>query len=235
MEKYVPDIQENVRKTYPKFRQGVIKTVSLSPREEQPAVAEVKRWEFANKENDTGFVLQPDSFAFHTTRYKTFPEFLEQFQSALTQIDDILHIGLIERIGLRYVDLVEPQKGEEIGNYLIPGLAGFPLDQLNSTPIFTQMESLGQTPLGTLILRVTEKRDDKVLPPDLSPCGLSVPRVAKPTEQSTFLDFDHFLERSMDFSVQVVVELIDKLHDTTSQAFWATISEYAVERWMNGR
>jgi uncharacterized protein (TIGR04255 family) len=194
-------------------------------------VSKINRWEFANKESDTGFIIQADSFVYHTTNYSGFKEFIEEFEFALSQVNDAVEISLVERIGLRYIDAVEPNKGDALDSYIVEGLAGFPLRELGVNMLISHTEAVAQTSLGTLLLKATIKNDDRVLPPDLSPVGLTVRRSVSADTPTAIFDFDHYCEKSIEFSVEEVVKRMSKLHAITSNAFWTTVTEHAIQQW----
>lgn len=231
MEKYIPDIQEQVRKVFPKYKKTVVQSLTVGANDQAPDVSRVDRWEFANKESDTGFILQADSFVFHTTNYEKFKDFIGHFKFALTQVQDAVDISLVERVGLRYIDAIEPKDGEDLGKYMVPGLCGFPLGKLNTNMLISHTEAVARSAVGTLILKATQKQDSRVLPPDLSPVGLFVQRSMPQDRTTAIFDFDHYCEQSFDFSVEEIVKRAAQLHDVTSKAFWATVTDYAIEQW----
>ena len=75
-------------------------------------------------------------------------------------------------------------------------------------------------------------RNADPLPPDISSHGLEIPRETPSDKPTVILDFDHFSDNSMDYSTEEVVACIRRLHDTTSKAFWATITEHAINKWL---
>ena len=231
MEKYIPDIQERVRKIFPKYRKAVLQSLTVGAGDQAPDLSKVDRWEFSNKDSDTGFVIQADSFVFHTTNYNKFEDFIEQFKFTLTHVQDAIDVSLVERIGLRYVDAIEPKAGEELGGYMVPGLYGFPLAELNAGMLISHTEAVAKTEVGTLILKATQKRDNRVLPPDLSPVGITVRRSIPDDRPTAIIDFDHYCEQSVDFAVDEIIKKITQLHDVTSIAFRATITDHAVQQW----
>lgn len=231
MEQFIPAIQERVRKSFPKFRKGIIQALTIGPTDQAPVFNQVTRWEFANKGSDTGFILQPDSFVFQTTNYQGFDDFINNIQFALDQINLSADISLVERIGLRYIDAIDPKEGETLGDYIVPGLSGFPIEPLNAKLLVSHTETVAQSALGTLLLKATTKTNGQVLPPDISPIGLILQKTVSTETPSAIFDFDHFCERSMEFSVNEVIKKITELHDITSQAFWGTVTPHAVEQW----
>lgn len=230
-EKYVSDIQEQVRKQYPLFKKTVTQTLAIGGPGQQPDVSEVTRWEFANKEKNTGFILQKDSFVFHTTAYETFGSFLDLFRSALAAVNKYLDISLVQRIGLRYVDAIETDVSDKLRLYLVSGLAGFPTEEFGLNQLISYTESISQTEIGQLIMKVTQKTDGRTLPPELSPVGLEIPRTLDNSRPSALLDFDHFSENQIDFDIETVVATLTKLQGVSAEAFRETVTEYAIDKW----
>jgi uncharacterized protein (TIGR04255 family) len=231
MDDYMPRIQEQVRTAFPRFRKGTLHALQIGPAGQPQGSVPVNRWEFANKENDSGFILQLDSFIFHTTAYQTFENFLDQFQNTLTSVHKILKLSLVERIGLRYIDVIEPAVGVELTDYLVPGLAGFPYSQFDAKSIVTRTESIAATEIGKLVLRCTKSAGGELIPSELFPITLKLPRTVDKEKITAMLDSDHYTERSFDFGVDTISKLMSQLHEIISQAFWTVITDKAYEQW----
>jgi uncharacterized protein (TIGR04255 family) len=73
IERYVPEIQEKLRKRYVNMQ--VSKFVFVTPGSTRPVISLVSRYEFPDKEERTAVVLGPKSIAVHTNKYETFDDF----------------------------------------------------------------------------------------------------------------------------------------------------------------
>jgi len=238
MAKYVPEIQEEfLRHGYPNFNAGKIQQVQFGP--DKIETSSQDRWEFSNKEGSTNIILLKDSFVLQTTAYVKFEDFAKELKLASSIIlskTEHDKFGRLLRIGLRYVDLIQPRAGEDFRYYLRPGLHGLSDDIFKPETGRVQLECAGQTDVdgnvGTMVVRIAQNNQGMDLPPDL--VG-SAPKRAKRVEKNelvTFVDIDHYLEG--DFEPQA--ELIEKntylLHDQIIKTFHNyVITEEAVEAW----
>jgi uncharacterized protein (TIGR04255 family) len=231
MEKFIPEIQEQFRKIYPKFQKGVTQSLHIGADGQPKESIQVHRWEFSNKEQTTGFVLQVDSFVFHTSDYENFESFLSQLSDALSVINKILDIDLIERLGLRYIDVIAPNGGKTLNDYLNPGIAGLPYEELDVELTVSFYETVTKSDLGKLVLRTLKNFDAVNMPQDLFPVNLKLKNPATKGNLSALLDSDHYIEKTMDYDLNEIQNYFSKLQALISKSFWSAITEVAVNKW----
>ncbi len=232
--KYIPAIQNVFRKDYPRFIKGDTRNLRLNPHA-PPEVSVVPRFEFQNKERTCGIVVQSDNVAVHVSRYSSFDVFCSSLRYALDTVHSEVTLGLIDRIGLRYVDVVRPSGGEDLKQYLHPGLVGLNDADVGVRNSIRMSIYQGETDSGTLLFRLAQRNDRGFLPLDVEPSPLShdQPEV-RPGELVTLLDFDHFRDftrEPLDFSTDVVLQYLWRLHDNTDLAFRAAVTQYALDAW----
>jgi uncharacterized protein (TIGR04255 family) len=171
----------------------------------------------------------------HVSRYSSFDFFCSSLQYALDTVHSVVTLGLIDRIGLRYVDVVRPSEGEELGQYLHPGLLGLNDADVGVRRSIRMSVFQGETEAGTLLFRLAQRNDGGFLPPDVEPSPLSHEQPdVQPGEIVTLLDFDHFREftkEPLDFSTDIVLRHLGRLHDNTDLAFRAAVTEHALSAW----
>jgi uncharacterized protein (TIGR04255 family) len=231
IEEYVPAIQERIRKAFPRFNKEVLQFLKVSHPGEtlEPSVA--NRWTFVNKENTAGFILNADALVFHTTDYKRFADFAENLAKGLEVIAEILDISLVERIGLRYIDFIEPKEPLSIRNYVHEQLSGFRHEEIGFGEISQRHESRCATPAGQMTIRYSQAQHDAVIPHDLLPISLRLDKNAPAGEVTGVLDTDHYWQEGDDFDVERIMERLSKLHDHTNAAFCASVTKEALESW----
>lgn len=236
MAKYIPELQDELRHAgYPRFTKRQMRLVRLNlgaPVQEAPEIyPEATQWGFSNKDESSGYLIAADSFVFHTAQYHTHELFFRDLETGLRLVHKFATIGLVERTGLRYVDVVEPMNGDSLEQYLASGLAGFPLGGVGTELNSVMTETLSNTKYGRMRMRCVQNRDGMLLPLDLQPPGLAISRTINPGTMTALLDFDHFSEQSGDFSVEGVVERLQHLHDVAREAFRIAVTDHAVARW----
>ncbi len=231
MAEYVPLIQERLRKTgYPLYRASEIRELRFGPG--QPDLTSTARWHFDASDRSTGFLLQADSLVFHTSAYKT----SEDFFAALTQGIEIIHevVGLevAERLGLRYVDAFQADPDHRLAEYFHPGVRGIALDEIGATQPRLLVNLVADTQIGgRLVIRLSQNTGPGFLPPDLHPLELTLDKRFAPGGEIAVLDYDHFIERVVPFSVEDIVHAFGALHQVTSGAFRMTVSDFALQAW----
>ena len=231
VEKFVPEIQEKLRhKGFPRFLRSQLPELNFVLPNPTPKVSFTERFEFQNKEADLGIVLTSNFFAVHTNNYKNYEEFEKNISSAIDAIDGSLNLSIVERMGLRYVDLVRPKQDEKWDTYLQPGLLGVDPEKIGIVRDWIRrLEFQGDTELGKLVIRCAQT--DQALPPDLQPPSLKYSLTLEPGEIAACLDFDHFSERSADFDPQTVLTMIGDLHDHLDRAFRNSVTTTALKNW----
>ena len=237
MPKYIPEIQDQLRhKNFPRFTEDEIRNVRVSL-DAPPTVTTMPRYEFQDKARRAGIVVTKDSVALHVSLYNSFDEFCSSLQVGLEIVDSVADLGLVERVGLRYVDLIRPGFHETLSDYLEQGLLGLDETKVGATRSMLRFQMLGETDHGTLAVRLYQRADGSFLPPDLDPSPLDQPAPEPklaPDEKVTLLDIDHYNELQktpMEFSVEAVMSLLWRVHDNADLAFRAAVTEHALTEW----
>ncbi len=234
MPKYIPDIQDVFRKEYPRFVKSEIRNLRLNPTG-PPEMSVSPRFEFQNKERTCGIVVQSDSVAVHVSRYSSFDIFCSALEYGLNTVHTVVALGLVERIGLRYVDVVRPSKGEALSQYVHAGFLGFNDADVGVRSSKRMSVYQGETEAGTLLFRLVQRDDRGFLPPDIEPSPLNhdEPEVQQ-GELVTLLDTDHFQDLTkepFDFSTEAVMQRLWRLHDNTDLVFRAAVTPFALNAW----
>ena len=106
--------------------------------------------------------------------------------------------GVVQRVGLRYVDVVRAQSGKGYRFYLRPGLHGLPDEVYQPGRHLVHIESRGNTVVdgdtGTMVVRVVQNDQGLVLPPDLLAAAPKFSRRVEASELVTLIDIDHYVE-----------------------------------------
>lgn len=199
------------------------------------------RYEFADRDQRTAFVLTASSFVMHTTDYQTFDRFLAEFVRGLDVLHAATGVPVVDRIGLRYVDLIQLQASESFGFYVHPGLLGYPFRAnagLGGTKVGFATGSVAETPLGALAVRSTVVPPGQFAPPDLELGNLQPPTWVELDKPGLALDFDHFTlfgaphtAAKMDFDAGRIAAHLTGLHTNVRAAFEGIVTEDAVAYW----
>lgn len=231
MRDHVPSIQEALRKAgYPVFGHAIQHTITIDSG--RPSVQEVDLFNFVSADNASGVILTTDFVGYHTVKYETFDVELPRIAEAIRIVDDVADLGVIERCGLRYVDVVCPEPPKDLSSYLTPSALGWQSEEFGVKPeVFTSMFQ-GQSERGTLVVKFATGRAPGVMPPDLAPPALDIPVERWPAgAEIGTLDFDHFVQMREKFDVEKATETLGDLHDAIARAFNRAITQTARELW----
>lgn len=202
-----------------------------------PRMVPAPRWDFVDKERTRSVSLTENSLVVSTRRYARFETFSHLVNEALGFVNEFARGSVVERIGLRYVDYVRPKTGEQLLQYLKPGLLGFDLDEIpvkQGRSRSFRTEALAETDLGQLAVRCYRLPPGQMLPPDLvggAPLGELAYEPVGDTQPGVVLDFDHFSQQSRDFSPFEILNTLQDLQGTLGIAFRRAITDYAWEAW----
>lgn len=235
MAKYIPEIQEQLRRRgLPRYIPGKISQFRLNPVAQKLDVEEVERWEFQNANRTEGIILATDFVALQVSQYTSFERFCALFRIGLDAIHTTATISLVERVGLRYVNLVVPKSAETLAEYFPQPLLGPEPKAFDVDDGLFSIQFQGGSKSGTLLLRVSQQDGPAGLPPDLMPGTLELGKVGSVAGRCALLDVDHFTDLTngpKEFTADMVFDLLWRLHDTTDLAFRYCVTSTALERW----
>jgi uncharacterized protein (TIGR04255 family) len=231
MEEKIPDIQDSLRKNgFPRLSIREIETTEHDA-SGNTKVESRKQWEFIDKERRASVLVDTGFIVFQVTQYKVFEEYLDTFKRILELFAYHAEPSLVERIGLRYIDLVIPSESQELKNYLSPALRGFSIEEADKREVF-HCESVTQTGGNSrFIHRYLEANHGYGFPPDLRPIALTFDRDLNLKSPFSLIDMDHFMHVDEDFSVQNIIENLSSLHTHHTKAFAASVTETAMKEW----
>jgi uncharacterized protein (TIGR04255 family) len=211
---------------YPIFRQSPVRTLNLGPAGPVDAKDSI-RWDFLDKNQRWNILLTNEFLMLQTTEYDVFEDFLSRWKGVL-QAARSLGIPVVERLGLRYVDLVQPAAGEPLTDYLVPALVGYepePGSELDRQ--HHMVATVLGSPQGQLLVRVSPALS--ATPPDLD--NILLKGVAQPRPGSVFLDFDHSSTEVLDFDPDGIEAATDALHDAPDVLFRKVVTPKAMSVW----
>jgi len=238
---YIPEIQDDFRRYgFPLELAGEVQQLIFGPGGGLPTrVTSQPRWEYRTKDETWSILVMENSVVLQTTSYQRFEGFAEKLHHAVeTVLAKTEHdkFGVIERVGLRYIDLVRPREGEDFRDYLRPGLHGVSDEVFNAGTQRLHIESTGTTEVGdlegTLVIRVVQNDDGYSLPPDLlGAAPVHTPRSTK-GELVTLIDMDHFIQGKFEPSADQVVAHAYAMHDQLVETFHEHVAtKEAIEVW----
>ena len=241
MERYISAIQDTFRRTgFPIEQAGKVHQVTFGPGSSAPVqMVERQRWEYRNREETWSVLVTEDSVILQTTAYTRFEEFAERLRLAVsTVLAESEHdgFGVVQRVGLRYIDVVRPSVGNGFRFYLRPGLHGVPDEVFQPGRHLLHVESRGETVIGrqpgTMIVRIVQNNQGHSLPPDLMAAAPKYSSRAEPGELVTLIDMDHYVEGTFDPDSAQVIARAYEMHDHIVETFHDhVVTRDAIEEW----
>lgn len=236
---YIPAIQARMREAhFPDYKKEVVQRLVLPfSNAEQgqmaaPTVTPQSRYLFGDIEGRSLFLLDTNALSFQTTCYDTFETFSETLLKGLGMLHDALHLDFVERVGLRYLDAIQPTKdGETLREFLVPEVLGFALrgeGQLQHSV----SETIVLTAAGQLVSRVFIRHGHVGLPMELSGLAPSIdPRFTQQDSLHAIVDTDASFGHREVFELAKVGVRLTALHDEIVKSFNATVTDHAQASW----
>lgn len=196
-----------------------------------PSIASQSRYSFGNIDGTESFVLETNSLAFQTTNYDVFTTFSKKFLDGLKVIDSAVDINFVERIGIRYLDAVQPTSNEKLADYLaseVLGLSG----KLGGDPAHSESVTVMNDDGGQLLSRVIIANGKIGFPMDIAATAPKInSRFTEVEARHAILDTDSSYTQRFPFSIEDVTMRLNALKMKITQSFDATVTAYAKKIW----
>jgi uncharacterized protein (TIGR04255 family) len=234
IESFLPSIQETVRhQGFPNLVKRKFRITEQPPTSDASAQTEERaQWEYINPDHTCSILVDDSSLVLQTTSYASGEDFLGKLALALNAFVAHAKPTQLLRVGLRYVDLIQPTESHSISDLVSPVLREAPAG-VPGEPWVHVWETLRQTsPRTRLLIRYTEQPQGFAFPPDIGPfISLRLPQPPQQKIRFGLLDTDHFHEEVSTFTSPLVLERIGDLHDILDQAFRKLVSPTALQAW----
>jgi uncharacterized protein (TIGR04255 family) len=234
MSEYFPRIQDKLRLNgYPLAKKAVIQEGVFTP----AGATSVKRerWQVQDKGASRSVLVTENFIVFQTVAYSVFEDFVRELSLAVDTLATEVKQLLIQRVGLRYVDLVRSRTGESWTEFVQPGVQGLKSDTFLEGTQSQLYQSVANTSAGTMIVRLFQNREGQVLPPDLGDADDLKPRLdpaIAPNELLTLLDLDHFSTHQIEYEKGWVEQQAWQLHEGLDRVFRKSlVTPKALEVW----
>jgi uncharacterized protein (TIGR04255 family) len=242
LDKYIPDIQDDLRRTgFPYMTQKTGMRLDVMPEEiKQTSMAQ---WVFETVDKGTSLILDERQVLLQTVQYDSFELFIKQYLAILDIVmkkTDHSSFGVIERLGLRYVDQIRKQGEEDdIASYLRSELRGMDSAFFKNPSRRYSFATLGDTELrnkwtGKLSIRIMRNNEGMDLPADLIQDAPRRLRKIVPGQDIAFIDMDHGCEGPIGpgFQQDELEELFFGLHDIVIEVLYESVaSEEGIQKW----
>ncbi len=231
------DFHQAIFDRYPNAVTEQVRQIQLQDGDDAMA-SNLVRWSMFDQEKREGVILASESLILHTTSYTTSENFISRLEFVLTKLADILPENVeVNRLGLRYVDLLLPSEGLPVDEQVSGKLGSISLDEAGCDFLKLEEVTRYRTPEnGDLVIRHRQSVDADILPGDLFPTHLvQAPLLErkKPEEGVTagLIDYDHYVHLESEFNPSVIIAKFKAMHTTSSNAFKMTTTPEARQLW----
>lgn len=231
LENQVPVIHDKLRRAgYPHTVAETGQQIKVTDRGIEVSGATMHR--FLSLDKTTSVTIAPDMFVFETSNYSGFDNFKKSMQDVLELIHEIVSIVGMERIGLRFINLIDPQKNS-INEYIDRDLIGLEKTEESEAIIINLMESRRKTAEGqTLIIKVSKSLGGSAIPEELGNPSIKMIKSRSQDRVTAILDLDHLkVYEAQNFDVQILFGDINNLHSQIYKTFVRSVTQFALEEW----
>ncbi|MEI6386485.1 MAG: TIGR04255 family protein [Spirochaetota bacterium] len=244
MDIYIPAIQDNLRRLgYPLFSPQ--KTLSLEIGPESVNRLEQTQWRFEQADRRSSVIVDGGQILLQTSSYDIFEQFIAEYRrvfSAIMAETEHLRFGVIQRLGLRYIDQVFKQDAaDSIDSYLRPELQGMSSPSFYDPVKRYAIAVSGKTELrsdqtGKMVIRVTRDKNENGidLPSDVFEGSPERTRKIADGDEYALIDMDHFWEGGIGpgFDIDAIEELFYRLHDKVIEALHGSVvTVEGIKKW----
>ena len=196
-----------------------------------PSIASQSRYSFGNMEGTESFILETNSLGFQTTSYDVFATFSGQFLEGLKILHSAVPLNFVERLGIRYLDAVQPTQNEALAEYLtseVLGLSG----KLTGIPAHSESVTVMNDEVGQLLSRVIITSGKIGFPMDIAAIAPKINAQFTEAEgRHAILDTDSSYTQRFAFSMEEVTRRLSALKFKITQSFDATVTPHAKKIW----
>lgn len=239
LEGYIPAIQSKMREAhFPDYKKEVFQQLVLpfggagQGQMAAPTVTPQSRYLFGDIDGRSLFLLEINALSFQTTSYDTFETFSETFLKGLGILHSALRLDFVERIGLRYLDAVQPSNdGETLREFLVPEVLGHALRREGQLQ-HALSETIVLTAAGQLVTRVIIRHGQVGLPMEMGGLAPVIdPRFTQRESLHAIVDTDASISHREVFAPSKVGERLTALHVEIVKSFDATVTAHARAAW----
>jgi uncharacterized protein (TIGR04255 family) len=196
-----------------------------------PSIASQSRYSFGNIDGTESFTLETNSLAFQTTSYDVFKTFSNKFLEGLSILHSAIELSFVERIGIRYLDAVQPSVEETLAQYLSTEVLGLST-KLSGIPAHSESVTVMNDDQGQLVSRVIITSGKVGFPMDIAATSPKInSRFTEQEGRHAILDTDSSYANRFTYSLEEVTRHLNELKFKITQSFDATVTAHAKKIW----
>jgi len=245
-QKYLGDVQDELRKNgFPHYQPHTTNEFQINVQNGlQINQQETKQHHFINVEQESGIAIIGGQLFVYTRNYKDFGSYIKIVEVAYSIYQKITEQQFVKSISIRYVDNITIDAGETLEQYLKVGILSPNHDSTNLASLEARGQYAYQSDKGSILyLRPISGRNLRAVPEDLSAILEPMKTLNANNEMfdlfnpnpdiSAVIDTDHIVTyvKLMNSKEVNVYETLRWLHVYSSQIFFDSVTDYALEKW----
>jgi uncharacterized protein (TIGR04255 family) len=201
---------------YPRLLAEQQQLVTMTP--SGSTVAAVPQYRMTDLNRSWSVVLGTDQLAVETSNYSNWTDLRARLESALKAVTDLTKLRVRERVGLRYINHIQPGDDGSFSGRIRPDLLGPAGDEGWRPHILSMVgQIIAKDGEAQLLLRVG------LAAQSLAPPGL-------PPVNGYLIDIDCFNDQPSEFGLEETLEYFDQLNDADYRCFcWAVPQDYRAQ------
>lgn len=242
--KYIPDVQDDLRKKYPLY--DVLHGESIQPGPHgEVEKKKFEQWVFSSNDYFRNIIIDSEKITYqvldcHEYKYESF---IREFLSIVESFDNIVDISSITRFGLRYVNTIPELESLSWKNLLNENFHGMTFPENvrwhdNSLLAFSLQRGVNLENLNMVSnfqLKINQSPNGPKYPQDILKFPLGEPEFLESRPLVTFVDIDHYILFKAAAKKKIIERLesiFEELHTVIEEVFFnSLITEKAKEIW----
>lgn len=233
MDEYITDLQDKFRGELPFPEEQISQEIKVES--QGIKVHHSKQWVFVDKLRKNAVIIGHSRIICVTGSYDRFDGFKDFCLNALNILNNIVGISFIQRIGLRYADLILDGTNLPIAKCVNSNLyahehfqnIGEVSQKVNDVILHTQE--------GIMTVRSLYGKHNLSVLPDVGNLPIDLP-IHNSESERIILDFDHVWQAndtkdSLDFDLSEILDKMSKMHQLSREAFWLSTTDEARQLW----
>lgn len=201
---------------YPRLLAEQQQVVTMTP--SGSTIVAVPQYRLTDLNRAWSVVLGTDQLSVETSNYSSWTDLRARLEAALTAVTDLTRLRVRERVGLRYINNIQPSDDGTFNGRVRPDLLGPASDEGWHRHILSMIGQIAaKDGDAQLILRVGLAAQP-LLPPGVTPDSAT---------SGYLIDIDCFNDQPREFSLEETLQYFDQLNDVDYRCFcWAVPGDY---------
>jgi uncharacterized protein (TIGR04255 family) len=242
--KYIPDIQDSLRKKYPLYDVLQGENIQSGPHGEIEK-QEFTQWVFSSNDYSRNIIVDNEKITYQVLECHEYDygSFIHEFLRIVGSFDSIVDMSSLTRFGLRYIHSIPEVDGLSWKDVLTEDFHGMTFPNKvswfdNALMAFSTQRGVNLKSIGMVSnfrLKITQNSNGPKYPQDIVTFPLGDMEFFKNRPQVTFVDIDHYIlfkAAEKEKTIGRLEQIFNELHTVIEEVFFnSLITAKAKELW----